>query len=186
MNWHNSKKKRMKEIYLIRHAKAENFSEGLSDFERSVKKKGFKDIQTIGSYLALQGISPDAILSSCAMRAQESAVALAERLSFEGVKYFLEELYYAPCEDVFNIIMAQEKSCEKLFIIGHNPQLNELTNLLSKEFISKIPTMGVVALSFDIDDWSEIATIKGNLNFFIYPKQFEYYMPRQIRTTLSL
>jgi len=176
----------MKEIYLIRHAKAEDFSEGLSDFERSLKKKGLKDIQTIGSYLALQGISPDVILSSCAMRAQESALKLAERLSFKGVQYFLEELYYAPYEDVLNIIMAQEKSCEKLFIIGHNPQLNELINALSKEFISKVPTMGVVALRFDIDEWSELEKTKGSLEFFIYPKQFKYYMPRQIRTTLSL
>jgi len=176
----------MKEIYLIHHAKAEDFSEGLSDFERSLKKKGLKDIQTIGSYLALQGISPDVILSSCAMRAQESAVLLAEKLSFQGAQYFLEELYFAPYEDVLSIIMAQEKSCEKLFIVGHNPQLNELTNSLSNEFISKIPTMGVVALRFDIEEWSELESKKGDLNFFIFPKQFKYYMPKQIRTTLSL
>jgi len=176
----------MKEIYLIRHAKAEDFSEGLSDFERSLKKRGLKDIQTIGSYLALQGISPDVILSSCAMRAQETAVGLAQKLSFGGITYFLEELYYAPYEDVLNIIMAQEKSCEKLFIVGHTPQLNELINILSKEFVSKIPTMSVVALSFDIDEWSELEKTKGDLEFFIYPKQFKYYMPRQIRTTLAL
>jgi len=176
----------MKEIYLIHHAKAEDFSEGLSDFERSLKKKAFKDIQTIGSYLALQGISPDVILSSCAMRAQETAVMLAEKLSFQGVKHFLEELYYAPYEDALNIIMAQDKSCERLFIIGHNPQLNELVNSLSKEYISKIPSMGVVSLHFDISEWSEIKSVKGNIDFFLYPKQFKYYMPRQIRTKLSI
>lgn len=175
----------MKKIYLIRHAKAENFSPDLSDFERGLNKKGLKDIQTIASYLALHNISPDIILSSYALRAQETAISLAKRLSFSGEQHFLEELYYAPYEDVKSIIMAQDKESETLFIIGHNPQLNELTNALSNECVSKIPTMGVVALSFDIEEWSEIEIVKGNIDFFIYPKQFQYYMPRQIRSILS-
>jgi phosphohistidine phosphatase len=82
--------------------------------------------------------------------------------------------------------MAQESSCDTLFIVGHNPQLNELTNRLSREPILKIPSMGVVALTFDIKEWSELVNKKGTLKFFIYPKQFKYYMPRQIRTTLAL
>ncbi len=174
----------MKKIYLIRHAKAEGFLEGVSDFERTLKKRGLKDIEMIASYMALQGISPDVILSSCAMRAEQTALQLAKRLDFDGKKYFLEELYYAPNKEILGIIMAQEKSCDSIFIIGHNPQLNELVNTLSSEHISKIPTTGVVALSFDLDSWSEIEAVKGKLDFFIYPKQFEYYMPKQIRTTL--
>jgi phosphohistidine phosphatase len=176
----------MKKIYFIRHAKAENFSQGVSDYERSVKKKGFKDIDTIGSYLALQGIYPDVIFSSCALCAQESTLYLAERLSFTGPKYFLEELYYAPCEDIINIIMSEDDSVDVMFIIGHNPQLNELVNSFSQEHISKIPTMGVIALEFDIDSWSELEENRGNLNFFIYPKQFKYYIPNQIRTKLVI
>ncbi len=174
----------MKKIYLIRHAKAEGFLEGISDFERCLKKRGEKDLNTIGSYLALQGISPDIILSSCAMRSEQTAVQLAQKLGFEGKTYFLEELYYTSYNEVLGIIMAQDRSCNSLFIIGHTPQLNELVNTLSSQYITKIPTMGVVALSFDIESWSAIKNIKGNLDFFIYPKQFKYYMPKQIRTTL--
>jgi len=174
----------MKKIYFIRHAKAEVFLEGLSDFERGLKKRGVKDIKTIASYMALQGISPDIILSSCAMRAEQTTLGLAEKLGFDGQKYFLEELYYASHREILGIIIAQEESCDSIFVIGHNPQLNELVNTLSSECISKIPTMGVVALSFDVDSWSEIEKMKGSLDFFIYPKQFEYYMPKQIRTTL--
>jgi phosphohistidine phosphatase len=176
----------MKKIYFIRHAKAENFSEGLSDYERGVKKRGFKDIETIGSYMALQDITPDIILSSCALSAQESTINLAQKLAFNGVKHFLEELYYAPCEDIINILMAQDDSMNVMFVIGHNPQLNELVNRFSQEYISKIPTMGVVALEFDINSWAALQEEKGSLNFFIYPKQFKYYIPRQIRVTLAL
>jgi phosphohistidine phosphatase len=175
----------MKEIYFIRHAKAEDFSGGISDYERSINNKGHKDLQTIGSYLLLQGISPDIIFSSCSMRAQETTVCLAKKLSFKGKKYFLEELYYAPCDDIINIFMAQEESVNTIFIIGHNPQLNELVNRFSVENISKIPTMGVVALKFNVDSWSDLKEKTGKLDFFIYPKQFKYYMPQQIRTKLA-
>jgi len=45
--------------------------------------------------------------------------------------------------------------------------------------------MGVVAIEFDIERWSEIEHIKGKMDFFIYPKQFQYYVPNQIRAILS-
>jgi phosphohistidine phosphatase len=174
----------MKKIYFIRHAKANGFSEGVSDFERTLREKGLEDIQTIGSYLALQNVSFDLLLSSCALRAQQTALTLAERLSFDGVQYFLEELYFAPHEEVLNIIMAQDDAYDSICVVGHNPQLNELVNRLSQECIAKIPTTGVVALNFSINSWSELEYIKGSLNFFIYPKQFHYYMPKQIQTRL--
>ena len=175
----------MKKIYFIRHAKAENFAGGVSDFERTLKERGVKDIETIGSYLALHNVSPDAILSSCATRAEQTALLLAEKLNFDGKIEFLNELYFSSNEQAIEIIMAQNEDCESIFFIGHNPQVNELVNMLSSEYISKVPTAGVVALDFEIDSWSQIEDSKGKIEFFIYPKQFRYYMPKQIRTTLE-
>ena len=80
----------------------------------------------------------------------------------------------------------QEKSFESILVVGHNPQVTELVNMLTEEHISKIPTVGVVAMNFDIEEWSELEEAQGEIDFFIYPKQFKYYMPKQIRTTLDL
>ena len=82
--------------------------------------------------------------------------------------------------------MMQEKSFESILVVGHNPQVTELVNMLTEEHISKIPTVGVVAMNFDIEEWSELEEAQGEIDFFIYPKQFKYYMPKQIRTTLDL
>ncbi len=79
----------------------------------------------------------------------------------------------------------QEKSFETIFVIGHNPQLTDFANLLTDEHISKIPAMGVVAINFDIDEWSQLEETRGEIDFFIHPKQFKYYMPKQIRSTLG-
>jgi len=41
-------------------------------------------------------------------------------------------------------------------------------------------------LNFNIDSWNELLQMeKPKIDFFIFPKQFKYYMPKQIRDTLS-
>ncbi len=82
--------------------------------------------------------------------------------------------------------MMQEKYFERILVVGHNPQLTEVVNMLTDEHISKIPTVGVVAINFNIEEWSELEEACGEIDFFIYPKQFKYYMPKQIRATLDL
>ena len=175
----------MKKLYFIRHAKANNFYVGESDFERSVSKKGYKDIKTIGSYLKLRGISPDIVLSSCALRAQESAIKLTEVLEYKGQVAYLQQLYMTSTQEVIDIIEVQDDNAEDIFIIGHHPYLTELVNTLSNEHISKIPSMGVVCITFDENHWKDVVKSKGDMEFFIFPKQFRYYMPRQIRAVIG-
>jgi phosphohistidine phosphatase len=174
----------MKTIYFIRHAKSKYFSYGESDFERPLKKKAYKDIQMIGSYLKLRGLVPDMFLCSCALRAQESALELAKHIEYEGKIEYFQELYISSNEEVIEILKAQDDTLEVLFVMGHNPFLSELVNMLSKEYISKIPTMGVVAINFEEESWSDIIEKKGDIDFFIFPKQFKYYVPNQIRAIL--
>lgn len=176
----------MKTLYLIKHAKSDWSVPGESDMERGLKKKALKDINTMGSYLGLRGISPDVILSSCALRAQETSNMLAKKIEFLGPKYYLKELYLSPPEVIKEIIMAQDDASENVFIVGHNPQLSELVYILSGEHLAKMPSLGIVAMTFDIEDWSELDDKKGSIEFFIYPKQFKYYMPKQIRATLDI
>ena len=176
----------MKILYLIRHAKSGWSVPNTSDFERTVSKKGKKDINTIGSYLSLIGVKPQLILSSCALRAQETTDLLAQKIAFSGEKYYLEELYLTGVNDIREIISIQDETVESIFIIGHNPQLHELANTLIDEHISKFPSLGVIAINFDITSWDKIKDTKGDIDFFIFPKQFKYYMPKQIRVKLNV
>ena len=175
----------MKTLYLIRDAKSDWSVPGESDMERDITKKGLKHINTMASYLTLRGIKPDVILSSCALRAQETTNILASNMKFTGLKYYLQELYLSPPELIKEIIMAQDDKFSEMFIIGHNPQLSELVFILSAEHIAKMPSLAIVAIKFDIQEWSELEDKQGEIEFFITPKQFKYYMPKQIRTTLE-
>ncbi len=170
---------------MIHHAKSDWEEPGASDFERGLTEQGYKDINTIGSYMLLRGITPDLMLSSSALRAQETADKLAAKIGFEGSLLYLSELYYTPPETIMETVILQEDDVEKIFIVGHNPQITGLANMLTDEHVSKIPTMGVVAMTFDTDSWQALEEEKGAIDFFIFPKQFEYYMPNQIRAVLD-
>lgn len=125
------------------------------------------------------------VISSCSLRTQETADQLADQLEFEGPRYYLKELYLTSPERLKEMLMMQEKQFESILVVGHNPQVTELVNMLTEEHISKIPTVGVVAINFDIEEWSELEEAQGEIDFFIYPKQFKYYMPKQIRAVLN-
>lgn len=148
-------------------------------------KKGKKDLKTIGSYLKLRGLKPDLMLSSCARRAQETADILSEILESDCRTNYLQELYFTPTDVLKELLLMQDDEHDTIFVVGHNPQLTDTANLLIDEHIAKIPTSGVVAINFDIGSWSELETVKGTLEFFIYPKQFKYYVPNQIRAILN-
>ncbi len=155
------------------------------DFLRGLSKRGLHDLKTMGSYMALRKIKPDLMLSSCALRTQLTADALAEKTGYSDRILYMDELYLTRLEMVLNVLSTQEDKHESMFFIGHNPALTELVNMFINDDFTKFPTLGIFALKLDIDSWKEIVDVRNaEIDFFIFPKQFKYYIPKQIRTTL--
>jgi phosphohistidine phosphatase len=132
----------------------------------------------------LQNLKPDLILSSLALRAQITADVLAQKIGYDDRIHYMGELYNSRPETLMNVLTLQDDSYNSIFMIGHNPELTEFANFLIEENFSKMPTLGVLAIHLDIDSWSEITEKCGKVDFFIQPKQFKYYMPKQIRTNV--
>jgi len=118
------------------------------------------------------------------MRAQTTASELAKKIRFDGKVHYMKELYQSSTEIYFNILSLQDNDYNNIFLIGHNPELTEFANIILEENFYKFPTLGVLAISLDIENWEEISENSGKIDFFIQPKQFKYYMPKQIRTRL--
>jgi len=134
--------------------------------------------------MSIQKLKPDLILSSLALRAQTTAMELAKKIDYEGRIHYMEELYSSRPETLMNVLTLQDDSDDTIFLIGHNPELTEFANFLIEENFSKFPTLGVLAINLNIKSWSDIYESCGEVDFFIQPKQFKYYMPKQIRTSL--
>ena len=175
----------IKTLYLIRHAKP-NWKDGRKwDCIRGLSKRGLHDLETMSSYMALRKIKPDIILSSCALRTQLTADTLAEKIGYSERIHYMDELYLARPEMVLNVLSTQEDKHKSIFFVGHNPTLTELVNMFIDDEFTKFPTLGIFALKLDIDSWKEIVDVRNaEIDFFIFPQQFKYYMPKQIRATL--
>ena len=110
---------------------------------------------------------------------------MGNKLGFKGPRQYLQELYLTRPEILKDTLIMQDNQYNNILVVGHNPQITDLVRMLTREHISKVPTLGVVAINFDIEQWSDIAETKGEIDFFISPNQFKYYMPKSIKNILD-
>lgn len=163
----------MKKLYLIRHAKSDWSDVSKSDFERGLNKRGQKAIFTMADALLENGVMPDLILSSSANRAKLTAEGLANEIGYNGKIKYIDELYMAEPHEMISIIKEIKDKYENVFIVGHNPETTELTDLMLDEYIDNVPTLGIVAFELPIEAWEKFKPEKARLDFFIYPKMYK-------------
>ncbi len=163
-----------KRLYILRHAKSDWSDPSLDDFDRGLKKRGKNDIKLIAQWLKDQNIVPDFILSSPAKRAKKTLKVLKNILNIkkESIK-FDSNIYEADINYLIKMLSKLDDRYDAVFLIGHNPSLNELAEFLSNTIITNIPTSGIVAIEFDMDSWSKIKSKKGKIIFFQYPKKLK-------------
>lgn len=163
----------MKNLYLIRHAKSDWSDASKSDFDRGLNKRGEKAILTMANALKEKKVIPDIILSSSAKRAKLTAKGLAKEIGYSGKIKYIDALYMAESETIQTLIKEVNDKHHTLFMIGHNPETTELSNMIIDDYIDNIPTLGIVALKLPIDHWKKFKLGQGKIEFFIYPKMFK-------------
>ncbi len=163
----------MKNLYLIRHAKSDWSNENKSDFDRGLNKRGEKAIPTMANALKKKKIMPDLILSSSAKRAKLTAKGLAQKIGYSGEIKYINALYMAEPETIQERIKDLNDKYDTVFVVGHNPETTELSNMIIDTYIDNVPTLGIVAFNFSIDHWKSFKFDKGKMQFFIYPKMFQ-------------
>lgn len=160
----------MKKVYLIRHAKSSWKDLALEDFERPLNKRGKSDAPLMGDKLHDKKVVPDTILSSPALRAKTTAKTMAKKIGFEKEIVYKKDIYEASAMTLHKILtkIADKKSI--VFLFGHNPSLNELSEHYI-HFNENIPTCAVVEIVFDCNSWADISAENASLVSFDYPKK---------------
>ncbi len=163
----------MKILYLVRHAKSSWKYPNLDDFERPLNKRGRKSAPLMGSILKKLDAKPDLIISSPAARASMTARIISEQMNYPLEKIRYDESVYASSEnELLDIIAEIDDRVTKAMLIGHNPGLTSLANLIGDSPISNIPTSGVCCIELSISSWKEIWKHRGKVKFFEYPKKY--------------
>jgi len=158
----------LKTIIIIRHAKSSWQSTVLTDFDRALNNQGLKDAKLMGKVLASRKINLDMIISSTANRAITTAKIIANQIQFKDKIREEKKIYGASSKELFDIIIRLNSNINSIALVGHNPALHILSEMLSNEKFPKFPTCSVVKINFTINSWDLIQ--RGNLEYFLFPK----------------
>ena len=167
----------MKQLILVRHAKAMKSKEGLPDFVRSLIKKGIKQVKNISKKLKKIGIIPEVFISSPANRALETAQYFARVFGYSRKKIILKDELYGPLSDQEHLSLVKElnDNLSSVIIFGHDPATSSFVKFLGKNFNENMPTCSVAVLVFEKDSWKDIAKGQGEIIFYEYPKRLAKY-----------
>ena len=133
----------MKRPFIVRHAKA--VKGGARDFDRQLAPRGEADAAELGRRLHRRGEHPDAVVSSPARRALDTAKLIAREIDFPWAQIRTEKsAYLAEPSDLLQLVRELDDRSRIALMVGHNPGISELAHLLSGSFSEELPTAAIV------------------------------------------
>lgn len=162
----------MLRLILLRHGKSDWHDHRLDDFNRPLAPRGLRDVPEMGRRLARRGQAPDLIISSTAVRAISTARGIARELGYyEDRIVEASDLYHAAPRTILSFIRAAPASTHTLMVVGHNPGMTELANMLAEVRIDNMPTCGMLCVEFEAAGWNAIEPATARFAWFDYPKR---------------
>ncbi len=161
----------MKTLYLIRHAKS-SWEFDVSDENRPLNERGFKDANLIGEKLKDIVNTVDRAISSPAKRAHTTAEIILKHLGLPDEVFDLEpDLYDFEGYGVMEAVKKCDDAIQTLMIFGHNHAFTSIANFYGDQRIDNLPTAGVVKIQFDIEKWKDIGV--GKTLLIVSPKMLK-------------
>lgn len=145
----------MKRLLIMRHAEAEY---GGGDHDRALTERGVAAARAVGSGMAARGIGVDAVLSSTAVRAMQTAVHVRDRLFPEDASpadiHTDATLYNGAVPAWRAAVAGLAEDWDDVLIVGHNPAVALLAAELHGGVISVTPA---TVLDVRLQDWAAFA-----------------------------
>jgi phosphohistidine phosphatase len=158
----------MKTLILVRHAKADNPSSSMHDYDRTLSRCGGRDAGVIAKRLAGSGIRSDALISSPAVRALSTAEIFATELRLTVQTD--ARIYEARVNELLAVVRGLDDRHSTVVLVGHNPGISEFLRYLTDENYADLPTAGLVTVSLPLKSWRHIFDGKGLLKESFSPK----------------
>lgn len=159
----------MKTLYLLRHAKSSWDDPGLKDFDRPLNKRGLKAAPKVGAYMLKEKIRPDVILSSPALRAQQTTHVVCEAAGLSALINFDERIYEASVQRLFEIVAGFADAVNTAMMVGHNPGFEDLLAALTGES-QRMPTAALACIELKTKKWSDLTGGCGKLKWLVKAK----------------
>lgn len=150
----------MLKLVLVRHAKSDWGDAGLSDFHRPLAPRGRRAAEWLGRVFEEDGIAPELIVCSPAVRTQQTL----QRSGLRGEVRLEPRVYDQRDGDYVDLIREVGGVASPLVFIGHNSATAVTAALLAGgDAMVDFPTAAFAVIDFAISDWSEVAAGQGRL-----------------------
>lgn len=166
-------------LMLLRHAKSDWGEPGLDDHDRPLSPRGIAAAQAMGREIARRGLTPDRVLCSSALRAQQTWAEVSAAFAPKPPMETLEALYdFGDGDTLLDIIRAQGGATPSLMLVCHNPAIEGLALTLSatgdatarRRIQEKFPTGALAMIAFESSTWAEAGQTPGELVAFLRPR----------------
>ncbi len=155
----------MTHLLLMRHAKSDWTDAVLEDHDRPLNDRGRRDAPRMGRLLAAEGLMPDLVVCSTAVRARQTLEGLAAGGGLgEAAVVHEASLYLASPGTILAVARAAVGDAggepERVLLIGHNPGMEELASRLAGRFV-RFPTATVAVCDLATIDWADLDAGRG-------------------------
>jgi phosphohistidine phosphatase len=154
----------MRRLTLMRHGEARWKDAETEDFARPLSRRGISAAEAMAERLRELGLIPDRVITSPAHRTEQTADIVARELALPARHVLRDEgLYLASARDLMKIIHGTGPRIAHLMIIGHNPGVSELAQLLAPEAEPRgLEDAALCSIAFETDQWPSIGQVTVN------------------------
>jgi phosphohistidine phosphatase len=159
----------MKTVWVLRHAKSSWEDATLADQERPLAPRGHKAAKRIRQFVSDNGVRPQLVLCSTAVRARATLDIVLPGLGDPQIELD-EAVYLASAEALLQRIRSLEPGLARVMLVGHNPGLHDLTCLLAPPGPDLLPTGALAELRLELDDWRSVEPGAASLDRLVLPR----------------
>lgn len=164
-----------KNLYLLRHARADEKLIDQHDQDRQLNSVGLQNATRMGINFSKKQVQFDIIISSPAIRAISTASLVAEQIKYEPARIHQNsEIYEASIRSLLQVINNFKEEWDVVLLVGHNPSITYLAEYITKHDIGDVTTCGVVNIEFNKMKWEEVSEGTGTFKEYEFPDQLNF------------
>ncbi len=163
-------------LWLLRHAKSSWSDEGLRDEDSPLAARGERAADRIQDYLEAEGIRPELVLCSSALRARQTLARVLPGLGTDLEIRVEPSLYTFDADALLDRLGRISSDVNSAMLVGHNPAMEDLATRIANrgdrlpDLLRKYPTAGLAEIAFSEGTWDTLADRQGELVRFIVPR----------------
>ncbi len=161
----------MKTLLILRHAKTQADASA-GDHARELTERGQRNAEAMGAHIHNLIGTPEAIITSDATRARQTAEIVASAVDFAAPLIVEPRLYAADLDSLLAVVRRIPDEVQTAIIVGHNPGFEELATILAgnPEQGVRLPTSGLAVLELDVERWDSVRMGAGRLREVATPR----------------